>query len=793
MANAPYQLWMDLAPISSVIAVSGTATVTTQSAHGITPGAYVQLSGLTAAGTTMNGVAAVATVPSSTTFTYVLTGASGTATTTAGVISYDLMNPPINYASGTARQNAMVVDLESLNLSANGDGSGSSMNFTILQEITPAVGPWFNLIPDNTRLRFYEVATGSTPGTADIRFLGYLQGLNSAMNGSGQGCVTQVNCSDVTTLLDNLGVFGKAITPVQIRSAVRLTNSVTITTIKNSGYLVGQQIRVSGCAGGGTASFNGLFTVAGTGTKTTGSQTQYTFNYSQTGQNATMNEKLGGGYLSVSASRVGTAKDRFRLTGTGNSQLNIESGASVGVFGITCVPGSGWSNAGLAQSYLNNDFSGDQVVNVGGTAVDIIMPSPIAAWGTFTGGNIIVQGAQAGDPVTNGQITVTIASGATETNAVTRFLSTVHAYKGGDPALQRLFTTNDTSKIVGGTAYVAPQEVQFSATTLRSALDAIVENYTGAGQDTRARRYFVDVNGLLNYALTDASSAPTFANAPYSITTASAGSPNTSTSKATVAPYSLNANWDHQMYKTAMFTLPSTSGSVIAQVYDYDGLPGKTTAGSALYTTRVGAPYLDSIVEFPTAVKNPGAQIAKAAAAWFSERSRPMLSGQLEVRGAGTAAWNSLGFSAGYAQSAFTLATANRTASTVTITTSSAHLLATANTVVISGITGAAGTSMNGTATITVTSGTAFTYTSTGTAGAGTITSATGYGYRLVSGWSPGQFVEVASTPLGLSGLYRVEQVNWSLEPGGTYLQRIQILFNRKNPNDLAQLIAGAR
>jgi hypothetical protein len=336
--------------------------------------------------------------------------------------------------------------------------------------------------------------------------------------------------------------------------------------------------------------------------------------------------------------------------------------------------------------------------------------------------------------------------------------------------------------------------VQFSATTLRSALDAIVENYTGTGQDARARRYWIDVNGRLNYSLTDAASAPTYANAPYSITTASAGTPDTSTGKATLAPYSLNANWDHQMYKTAMFTLPSTSGSVIAQVYDYDGLPGKTTAGSALYTTRVGAPYLDAIVEFPTAVKNPGAQIVKAAAAWFLERSKPMLSGQFEVRGAGEVAWNSVGFSAGYAQSAFTIATANRTASTVTVTTSAAHLLSTGNTVVIAGVSGTAGTSMSGTwSPITVTSGTAFTYTSAGSAGAGTITSATGYGYRLVSGWAPNQWVEVSSVPLGLSGLYRVEQVNWSLEPGGTYLQRIQILFNRKNPNDLAQLIAGAR
>jgi hypothetical protein len=42
---------------------------------------------------------------------------------------------------------------------------------------------------------------------------------------------------------------------------------------------------------------------------------------------------------------------------------------------------------------------------------------------------------------------------------------------------------------------------------------------------------------------------------------------------------------------------------------------------------------------------------------------------------------------------------------------------------------------------------------------------------------------------LGLSGLYRVEQVQWSLEPG-SYTQIITVYFNRKNPNDLAALIA---
>jgi hypothetical protein len=72
-----------------------------------------------------------------------------------------------------------------------------------------------------------------------------------------------------------------------------------------------------------------------------------------------------------------------------------------------------------------------------------------------------------------------------------------------------------------------------------------------------------------------------------------------------------------------------------------------------------------------------------------------------------------------------TLTSATRVASTVTVVTTRAHAFATGYEVVVAGITGAAGTTMNGTFIVTVTSTTAFTYTSAGTAGSGTVTSAT--------------------------------------------------------------------
>ena len=71
------------------------------------------------------------------------------------------------------------------------------------------------------------------------------------------------------------------------------------------------------------------------------------------------------------------------------------------------------------------------------------------------------------------------------------------------------------------------------------------------------------------------------------------------------------------------------------------------------------------------------------------------------------------------------LTSASRTASTVTIVTTRAHGFTTGYEVVVAGITGAAGTTMNGTFIVTVTNTTTFTYTAAGTAGSGTVTGAT--------------------------------------------------------------------
>ena len=710
-----------MAPIASAIGVGGTVTVTTSSSHGMTPGAYVQVDGLTAAGTAFNTVAQIATTPSGTAFTYVAGTAAGTATVTTGFVSYDLLNPPINYASGTARQQALVAQLDSLNLSSNGDGSGSSMSLSVLQETTPGGTPWFTLIPDNTRIRLCQKNTGSTPGTADVRFMGVLYGIDSRLTGSGQGSISSLTIGDVNTLLDRLGVFGQnaAVRTLKWPSAVRASNITTITFGTAHGYTAGQQIKVSGFSGGGTGSFNGIFTIAST-------PTTRTLTYANTGTACTSGGSTNGNTLNVNVARKGSSNDRIVLTSlaapsNSTNYLNIESGSTVYIRNVSALNPNTWDNNQLIKQLCNGTFSGDQVIKINAYSVEIVLPAPIpGAWGSFAGGAYIIGIApQVGPPIVNGQMIVKVAKGATEDTAVKAFLTLTDAYKATDYPLQRLFNTSGTAQINGGTAFSNSQDVQFPATTLRSALDAIVETYQG--NDIAERRYFIDVNGNLNFKLVDVTQKPTYATAPYSIVTASAGTPDTSTAKATLAPYSLAVTYDYETTKAAMFTIPATSGTALSQVYAYTDLVTVDSGGTTVpvFTERAGAPVLDGIVSFPTAVTNPGAQMQRAAAAYFTERHKPGITITYEVRGAGKAAWNTYGYTSGYAQ------------------------------------TGASS-------------------------------------FALVEGWRVGQWCEIVAAGLGINGLFRIEQVNWGLEPG-SYIQRVLITANRKTQGDLAAIIAGLK
>ena len=211
MATAPFQLWLDGAAIATAVRVSSTVTITTSSAHGIVTGSYVQMAGFSGtAGSTMNGVFE-ATVTSGTAFTYTAAGNAGTAVTaislTSEVFSVDILNPLINYSSAN-RGSALYVPLESLQMSASGDGEPATINFTVVQDDTPGSTPWFLTIPDQTRVRLVKANTGATPGVGQGYFRGFIQNITTRLTGSGQGTITDVQALDVNALLDRVFIYG---------------------------------------------------------------------------------------------------------------------------------------------------------------------------------------------------------------------------------------------------------------------------------------------------------------------------------------------------------------------------------------------------------------------------------------------------------------------------------------------------------------------------------------------------------------------------------------------------------
>lgn len=212
MATAPFQLWLDGSSIATAIRVSSTVTITTSSAHGIVTGSVVQLGGYTGSvGTSINGVY-TATVTSGTSFTVSSAGSAGTAVTAASLttefFSFDVMNPLINYSS-TDRGSALFVPLESMSMSASGDGEPSQINFTIMQDDTPSSMPWFLTIPDQTRIRLVKADTGAVPASGQTYFRGFIQNISARITGSGQGTIADITGLDVNALLDRVVISGQ--------------------------------------------------------------------------------------------------------------------------------------------------------------------------------------------------------------------------------------------------------------------------------------------------------------------------------------------------------------------------------------------------------------------------------------------------------------------------------------------------------------------------------------------------------------------------------------------------------
>jgi hypothetical protein len=513
MATAPFQLWIDLATISSAVRSSGTVTVTTATPHGITTGAYIQMEGATeVAGTSMNGVFE-ATVTSGTTFTYTSSGTAGTGVTGSACISYDLLNPLINY-TGAAKEGALYIRPDAMQFAISGDGSGASSSITVAQDDVGADGPWFQLIPDQARLRLVKKDTGTTPAAdgSDILFTTVVSNITARLSGSGQGVIADVSMQDVTSLLDRIFVYtlGKQRRFIEVGGAVRRTVGATktnyITTSVSHGLVTGGTASIQYVNGGGA----------------------------------------GGNFQAqdVAISVVSSNEFSYAATGTATDPIS--------------------------ENLINTIFTDSSIGGTANNIINVFAPRAIPA-ATYDVSNAEVRGLSMVTPAgTLGDYSISIAVDQTEQALVTSMLTAVNNFKAFDPAFQRLLDTTGTAKIAGSTELTNPETYEVSSGGLRSVLESIAETFQGI--DGIPRRYFVDATGKLNYAIVDEAGKPTYATAPYKLISSGTANPDTTTAAATLIPYGLQIGYDHLTTKSGISLNNAGTGySPIVSTYrDYE-------------------------------------------------------------------------------------------------------------------------------------------------------------------------------------------------------------------------------
>lgn len=671
----------------------------------------------------------------------------------------------------------------------------------------------------------------------------------------------------------------------QVESLTRSSGTVSVTTTEHHPFIVGDKVRIYNALGGGTVSFmaGNPYTVTGVTLRGSASQYSTTFRYAQAGPDASTL----GSVAITAGSAFGGSNQYVQITTA--SEHGFLTQPKLKITGVTVTSTNSGGSPIFLQNLLNGEWDGRDVQVASTTSLILRLPRQVQTSGAtinWTTGVLrawqlgVVVALDDGINVAGGMIGgVGITTNTTklyrtkpESFIVGGILNLAYQSKGLDYPFLRLFDPSDKTKIAQSQVKTL-LNVNSAAANLRSILDTVVESYSA--QDLKPRRYFINQDGQLVYQIVSDAKPPT-ANAPYAIVTSGTQSPNASTTAATVTPYSLSLGYDHDTTKRALFRTATQSGAPIVDLIKFDSPDALGTS-----YTRLGAPYFDDAVDYPTGVDAQIANRQAAAKSFFSERYAPVLSGSFTLRGAGTASWNNLGFTAGYAQvsvpttgtaaiytafhsgggtvsastypypnyfvagmaisvsnlinpsgtgsysgtsftigvggagtsTAFTYAAGAGLAGTakqnedaivvaqalyvrtgtapnqiVTVTFPNPHGLTSGALTTITGLTGAAGTSMNITGgTITVTSPYVFTYPSTGTngtaTGPGTVSSIT-----YVPRWEPGQWVSINAPEVGLNDLYRVEQVDWALEPG-SFQQLVTITFNRRPAKLLTRML----
>jgi hypothetical protein len=310
----------------------------------------------------------------------------------------------------------------------------------------------------------------------------------------------------------------------------------------------------------------------------------------------------------------------------------------------------------------------------------------------------------------------------------------VQAFSGGTSGrtANRLIVATNTTPAYSGTAVTIGQQ-KMVPSTLRSALDTIKE--AAESVDGEQRRYWVAPNGQINYARLG-TAAPTYATAPFKIVTTATFSPYGSASAAaTIQARSLSVTLDHDsIVKKARFTFNTNasdwdskiSGGAYTVADPYGRVYDEAAPDGAGMTTRNG-PRPETIIGV-----TPQPNKAGAPTYWSDKITA------YSKRYFGTDTYP------------------NRAAPQRSIKLS-----------------------IRGADTTNNPYGFANGYRQTGAST-----------FALQSGWEAGQWIDIQAAGLDLSGIYRIESLTMTFEPG-SMIRQFDLTCERAPRNPLKKFLQG--
>ncbi len=285
---------------NGAVRAANVVTITTTSAHGLSASQVVTISGVS--DTSFNGTFAIATVPSSTTFTYAQTAAD--ATSGGGSVTTSAAKWFVNNVEG-------------------GNSTFGTISTTGLYAAPSALPPATTVtIASNGAVRSNNVVTITTTAAHNL-VIGQVVTISGVTDTSFNGTFFVETVPSTTTF-----TYSQTPRTIATNGAVRSNNVVTIITTTAHNLVVGQVVAISGVT---DTSFNGTFTVASV-------PSSATFTYPQTGSNATSgggtvsasNATSGGGTVSTTAVQI-KAVPIADNTKSDTAIVSVDSGVHVTV------------------------------------------------------------------------------------------------------------------------------------------------------------------------------------------------------------------------------------------------------------------------------------------------------------------------------------------------------------------------------------------------------------------------------------------------------------------------------